>query len=107
MPRPPDRLQQWLAAIDVYQQGDGGKIALDVSTCTGPQLDSVRADHKRHLRTEPKTDTPLATQTLARGAVLPTDRARMVPEENVPPSTSQKTAYIVSDGRWHGNRYIS
>ena len=107
MPRPPDRLQQWLAAIDVYQPGDGGKIALDVSTWTGPELEGVIADAKRHVRTVAKNDPRRANQILLRGAVMHADIARMVPEDNVRRSPSQKTAYVVSDGQWLGVRYIS
>jgi tetratricopeptide (TPR) repeat protein len=107
MPRPPDRFQQWLAAIDVYQPGDVGKIAIDVSTWTGPELEGVIADAKRHARTLAKTDPQRANQILVRGAALHADIARLVPEDNVRRSAAQKTAYVVNDGRWLGIRYIS
>src|SRR5688572_4574250 len=107
MPPPRDRFQQWLAAIDVHHGGDRGKIALDVSTWTGPELEAVVADAKRHARTLARTDPQKANQILLRGAAMHADIARMVPEDNVRRSASQKTAYIVSDGRWMGVRYIS
>ncbi len=104
---PPDRFQQWLAAIDVYQPGDLGKVALDVSTWTGPELEAVVVNAKRHARTLSKTEAEKANQILLRGAALHADIARMIPEDPVRRSTTQKTAYIVSDGRWLGVRYIS
>jgi hypothetical protein len=104
---PPDRFQQWLAAIDVYQAGDFGKIALDVSTWTGPELEAVVVNAKRHARTLSKTEAEKANQILLRGAALHADIGRMIPEDPVRRSTTQKTAYIVSDGRWLGVRYIS
>jgi tetratricopeptide (TPR) repeat protein len=107
MPPPPDRFQQWLAAIDVYQPGDLGKVAVDVSTWTGPELEAVILDARRHARTLAKTDPHRANQMLLRGAALHADIARMVPEDNVRRSANQKTAYVVSDGRWIGLRYIS
>jgi tetratricopeptide (TPR) repeat protein len=107
MPPPPDRFQQWLTAIDVHHAGDRGRTALDVSTWTGPELEAVVADAKRHARTLAKTDPQKANQILLRGAAMHAGIARMVPEDNVRRSASQKTAYIVSDGRWMGMRYIS
>ena len=91
----------------MYQPGDLGKIALDVSTWTGPELEAVVVNAKRHARTLAKTEAEKANQILLRGAALHADIARMIPEDPVRRSTTQKTAYIVSDGRWLGVRYIS
>jgi tetratricopeptide (TPR) repeat protein len=104
---PPDRFQEWLAAVDAHHEGNSGKIVLDVSAWTGPELEAVVADAKRHARTLAKTDPQRANQILLRGARMHADIARLVPEDNVRRSASQKTAYIVSDGRWMGLRYIS
>lgn len=78
-----------------------------MSTWTGPELDAVVADAKRHARTLVKTDAEKANQMLLRGAALHADIARMIPEDAVRRSSTQKTAYMVSDGRWLGVRYIS
>jgi tetratricopeptide (TPR) repeat protein len=107
MPPPPDRLTQWLAAVDVHHAGDRNKTALEISAWTGPELEAVIADAKRHARTLAKTDPRRANQILLRGAALHADIARLVPEDNVRRSASQKTAYIVNDGRWMGVRYIT
>lgn len=106
-PPPPDRFQQWLAAIEVYKPGNLGTIALDVSTWTGAELDAVVVDAKRHARTLARTDSQKANQILLRGAALHADIGRMIPEDAARRSPTQKTAYIVSDGRWLGVRYIS
>jgi tetratricopeptide (TPR) repeat protein len=106
MRRPPDRFQQWLAAVDAYT-GDLGPAAIDISTWTGPEIEGVVADAKRHARTLARTDPQKANHILLRGAALHADIARMIPEDNVRRSANQQTAYIVSDGRWLGVRYIS
>ena len=76
-------------------------------TWTGPELEAVVAEAKRHARTLAKTDAEKANQILLRGAALHADIGRLIPEDPVRRSTTQKTAYIVSDGRWLGVRYIS
>ena len=106
-PTAPDRFQQWLAAIDAHKPGDPGKIAVDVSTWTGPELEAVVAEAKRHARTLAKTESERANQILLRGAALHADIGRLIPEDTVRRSPTQKTAYIVRDGRWLGVRYIS
>jgi tetratricopeptide (TPR) repeat protein len=106
-PPEPDRFQQWLAAIDAHQPGDPGKMAVEVSTWTGRELEAVVAEAKRHARMLAKTDPPRANQILLLGAVLHADIGRLIPEDTVRRSPTQKTAYIVRDGRWLGVRYIS
>lgn len=106
-PSAPNRLQQWLEAIDAHTPGDPGKVAVDVSTWEGTELESVVVEAKRHARALAKTDPDRANDILLRGAVLHADIARLIPEDNVRRSPSQKTAYIVRDGRWIGMRYIS
>jgi tetratricopeptide (TPR) repeat protein len=82
-------------------------IAVDVSTWTGHELESVVAEAKRHARTLAKTDSARANQILLRGAALHADIGRLIPEDTVRRSPTQKTAYIVRDGRWLGVRYVS
>lgn len=106
-PSPPTRLEQWLEAIDAHTPGDPGKIAVDVSTWSGTELENVVVEAKRHARTLARTDPERANQILLRGALLHADIARLIPEDNVRRSPSQKTAYIARDGRWLGVRYIS
>lgn len=106
-PSLPDRLQQWLVAIDAHRPGDPGKIAVDVSTWTGQELEAVVRQAKRHARTVAKTDAGRANQILLRGAALHADIGRLIPEDTVRRSPDQKTAYIVRDGRWIGVRFIS
>lgn len=94
-------------AIDAHKPGDPGKIAVDVSTWTGQELEAVVTEARRHARTLAKTDSERANQILLRGAALHADIGRLIPEENVRRSPNQKTAYIVRDGRWMGVRYVS
>jgi tetratricopeptide (TPR) repeat protein len=103
----PDRFQQWLLAIDAHQPGDPGKIAVDVSTWTGRELEEVVAEAKRYARTLARTDLERANQILLRGAALHADIGRLIPEDTVRRSPNQVTAYIVRDGRWLGVRYVS
>ena len=106
-PLPTSRFQQWLVAIDAHQPGDPGKIAVDVSTWTGHELEDVVAEAKRYARTLARTDVSRANQMLLRGAALHGDIGRLIPEDTVRRSPTQKSAYIVRDGRWTGVRYIS
>jgi tetratricopeptide (TPR) repeat protein len=106
-PPGPDRFQQWLAAIDAHTPGDPGKIAVDVSTWTGEELEDVVSEAKRLARTLAKTDPARANHMLLRGAALHADIGRLIPEDTVRRSPSQQSAYVVSDGRWTGMRYIS
>jgi tetratricopeptide (TPR) repeat protein len=102
-----DRFQHWLMAIDAHKPGEPGLVAVEVSTWTGHELEAVVVEAKRHARTLARTDSARANQILLRGAVLHADIARLIPEDGVRRSPSQKTAYIVRDGRWLGIRYIS
>lgn len=102
-----DRFQQWLAAIDAHRPGDPGKIAVDVSTWTGGELQDAVTDAKRLARTLSKTDPARANQMLLRGAALHADIGRLIPEDTVRRLPGQTSAYVVSDGRWTGVRYIS
>lgn len=106
-PAVPGRFQQWLAAIEAHRPGDPGKIAVDVSTWTGEELEDVVSEAKRLARTIGKTDPTRANQMLLRGAALHADIGRLIPEDTVRRLPSQRTAYVVSDGRWTGVRYIS
>lgn len=103
----PDRLQQWLQAIDAHRPGDPGKVAVEVSTWTGRELESVVAEARRHARTLARADVERANQMLLRGAALHADIAILLPEDTVRRSPTQKAAYVVRDGRWIGTRYIS
>ena len=81
--------------------------AVEVSTWTGLELEAVVAEAKRYARSLAKTDLARANQILLRGAALHGDIARLIPEDTVRKSPTQRTAYIVRDGRWLGIRYIS
>ena len=81
--------------------------AVEVSTWTGLELEAVVAEAKRYARSLAKTDVERANQILLRGAALHGDIARLIPEDTVRKSPTQRTAYIVRDGRWLGIRYIS
>jgi tetratricopeptide (TPR) repeat protein len=65
------------------------------------------AEARRHARALAKTDSERANQILLRGAALHADIGRLIPEDTVRRSPTQKTAYIVRDGRWMGIRYVS
>lgn len=106
-PPTPDRFQQWLDAIDAHKPGDPGKAAIEVSTWMGTDLEAVVAEAKRHARTLARTEPERANDILLRGAALHADIARLIPEDAVRRSPTQKTAYMVRDGRWLGIRYIS
>jgi tetratricopeptide (TPR) repeat protein len=106
-PAVPDRFEQWLKAIEAHVPGDPGFVAVEVSGWTGPELDAVVADAKRHARVLAKTDPERANEILLRGAALHSDIARLIPEDTVRRSAKQRTTYIVRDGRWIGVRYIT
>ena len=106
-PAVPDRFQTWLEAVDAHKPGDFGKGAIEVSTWSGAELDAVVAEARYHARTLAKTEPERANQILLRGAILHADIGRLIPEDTVRRSPTQKTAYIVRDGRWLGIRYIS
>ncbi len=78
-----------------------------MSTWTGQELEAVVMEARRYARTLAKTDSERANQILLRGAALHADIGRLIPEDTVRRSPNQKTAYIVSDGRWVGVRYVS
>jgi tetratricopeptide (TPR) repeat protein len=101
------RFEQWLQAIDVHRPGDPGLVAVEVSTWTGPEVEAVVTEAKRHARVLAKTNPARANEILLRGAALHADIARLIPEDTVRRSTKQRTAYIVRDGRWLGVRYLS
>lgn len=82
-------------------------IAVNVSTWTGQELEAVVAEAKRHARTHAKTDPERGNQILLRGAALHADIGRLIPEDTVRRSPTQKTTYLVRDGRWIGVRYVS
>jgi tetratricopeptide (TPR) repeat protein len=102
-----DRFKQWLAAIDSHTPGEPGMVAVEVSTWSGTELEAVVLEAKRHARALAKSDSARANQILLRGAALHADIGRLIPEDTVRRSPSQKTAYIVRDGRWLGIRYTS
>ena len=104
---PPDRFQQWLGAIEAHKPGDPGMAAVEVSTWTGAELEAAVAEAKHHARALAKTQPDKANELLLRGAALHADIARLIPEETVRRSPTQKTAYIIRDGRWVGMRYLS
>ena len=104
---PPDRLQQWLEAIDAHEPGGFGKGAIEVSTWPWAELEAAVAEAKRHARLLAKAEPERANQILLQGAALHADIARLIPEDTVRRSPNQKTAYIVRDGRWLGVRYIT
>ena len=103
----PDHLQQWLEAVEAHKPGDFGRHAIEISTWTGAELEAVVSEAKRHAHALAKTDPERANHILLRGAAFHADLARLIPEDTVRRSPNQKTAYIVSDGRWLGIRYIS
>lgn len=80
---------------------------VEVSSWTGLELEAVVTEAKRYARTLGKTDQVRANQILLRGAALHGDIGRLIPEDSVRKSPTQRTAYIVRDGRWLGIRYIS
>lgn len=86
---------------------DPGLVAVEVSGWSGPELDNVIADAKRHARVLAKTDPERANEILLRGAALHADIAKLIPEDTVRRSAKQRTTYISRDGRWVGVRYIS
>jgi tetratricopeptide (TPR) repeat protein len=106
-PAVPDRFQTWLEAVDAHKPGDFGKGAIEVSTWPGAELEATVAEARHHARTLAKTEPERANQILLRGASLHADIGRLIPEDTVRRSPTQKTAYIVRDGRWLGVRYIS
>lgn len=103
----PERFERWLVAIETHSPGNPGLVAVEVSSWTGGELEAVIAAAKRHARVLAKTDPERANQILLRGAALHADIARLLPDDTVRRSASQRTAYIVRDGRWLGVRYIS
>jgi tetratricopeptide (TPR) repeat protein len=106
-PAVPERFEQWLRAIEAHVPGDPGLVAVEISGWTGPELDAVVADAKRHARALAKTDPKRANEILLRGAALHADIAKLIPDDAVRRSPKQRSAYIVRDGRWLGVRYIS
>lgn len=81
--------------------------AVEVSTWTGLELEAVVTEAKHYARLLAKTDPARANQILLRGAAFHADIGRLIPEDTVRKSPTQRTAYIVRDGRWLGIRYIS
>ena len=93
--------------VDAHKPGDPGMGAVEVSTWTGLELEAVVAEAKQYARSLAKRDLARANQILLRGAALHGDIGRLIPEDTVRKSPTQRTAYIVRDGRWLGIRYIS
>ena len=81
--------------------------AVEVLTWTGAELEAVVAEAKRHARLLAKTHLVRANEILLRGAALHGDIGRLIPEDTVRKTPTQKSAYVVRDGRWLGIRYIS
>jgi tetratricopeptide (TPR) repeat protein len=102
-----DRFQQWLEATETHKPGDPGRAAVEVSTWTGPELEAVVAEAKQHARTLARSQPDKSNRLLLRGAALHADIGRLIPEDTVRRSPSQKTSYVIRDGRWVGIRYIS
>ncbi len=105
--QPPDRLQEWLAAIDAHQAGDPGKAAVEVSTWTGRELETVVVEAKQYARGFAKRDPERANQILLRGAALHADIAKLIPDEATRRSERQLSVYTIKDGRWEGVKYLS
>lgn len=82
-------------------------IAVNVATWTAQELEAVVAEAKRHARAHAKIDSERANQILLRGAALHADIGRLIPEDTVRRSPTQKAAYIIRDGRWTGVRFVS
>jgi hypothetical protein len=104
---PSDRFQQWLAAIAAHRPGEPDLIAVNIASWSGPELEAIVIEAKRHARSLAKTDVERGNHVLLRGAALHADIGRLIPEDTVRRSSSQRTAYVVSDGRWIGVRYVS
>jgi len=104
---PQDRLTEWLEAVEAHRPGDPGKVAVDISTWSGPDLEGVIADARRYARNLAKQDPEAANRLLLRGAELHADIARLIPEETTRRSEKQQSVFTVSDGRWLGVKYLS
>jgi tetratricopeptide (TPR) repeat protein len=103
----PDRLAVWLAAVRDHEPGGFGKGAIEVSTWSGFEVESVVAEAKRHARTIARKDRDEANNLLLRGAALHADIARLIPDEMERRSEKQQRIYVVRDGRELGTRFIS
>jgi len=103
----PDRFAQWLAAIKAHERGNPGKVAVDVATWPGLELEDVIQQAKRHARSFDKTQRDEANDLLLRGAGLHADIARLIPDGIVRQSPKQQRIFIVTDGRDQGTRFIS
>lgn len=102
-----DRFAEWLAAIDGHDPGNPGKGAIAVSQWTGPDLESVVAEAKRHARTLARSDAEQGNRILLRGAMMHADIGRLIPEEMSRRSERQAAIFTIVDGRWQGIRYLS
>jgi tetratricopeptide (TPR) repeat protein len=105
--QPPERFEQWLAAVKAHEPGNPGKAAIDIAVWTGVELDRVVTLAKQHARSLPGSRRDEANDVLLRGAALHADIARLIPDEMVRRSPKQDAIFVVRDGREHGRRYMS
>ena len=103
----PDRFAQWLTAIEAHETGNPGKVAIEVATWSGVELDAVIAEAKRHVRSFDKARLNDANDLLLKGAALHADIARLIPDDVERRSARQNRIIVVRDGRLLGSRFIS
>ena len=105
--QPADRLTQWLEAIKAHEPGHPGKVALDVATWPGAEIEAVVVEAKRYARDLEKARPGAGNDVLLRGAALHADIASLNPTDFERRSANQSSIFIVSDGREQGTRYVS
>jgi hypothetical protein len=103
----PDRFAQWLAAVETHEPGNPGKVAIDVATWPGVELEAVIAEAKHYVRSFDKARRNDANDLLLRGAWLHSDIARLIPDDMERRSARQQRIIVVRDGRELGWRFIS
>lgn len=96
-----------MAAVEAHEAGNPGRVAVDVSSWTGYELEDVVANARRRALALAKTDREAANRLLLRGAELHADIARLIPDEITQRSPRQLSVYTVIDGRWQSVRYLS
>lgn len=104
---PQSQLDRWLAAVAAHEAGNPGKLAIEVATWSGAELDEAVALAKRHARSMPEDRRAEANDLLLRGAQMHADIARLIPDEMQRRSVRQQRILIVSDGRHQGSRFVS
>jgi tetratricopeptide (TPR) repeat protein len=102
-----DRLEAWREAVEAHTPGEPGKVAVDISSWSGSDLEGVVADVKRHARSLAKQDLEIANRFLLRGAEFHADIARLIPDDSTRRSEKQLSVFTVADGRWLGVKYLS